>query len=377
MRFQSRQVHSGHDLLPLTAAGEVSWAAAVIVHRFRRPDWTLRPGQSKRTFPDLTKNRLSTKTPRQHHRLPWGHVEHRLIWWSNLECLHNQQWSKAGLCSGPTLLGIFFSMLRLCRLLGGCVHSDEGRRQTVQHCQALRQKPRPLKCSYASCCLRMMLPWHLTARQAFNAWLISSCLQGVLTYYQSTEDKHPCSTCTDTSRHTIDNTELEVVDSFTYLDSTVSSKASLDVEISSRIAKAAGVMAKLNKTVWNNDLFSKRTKLQVCHSCVLSKLLYGGESWPTYTRQKKWFNVFHLRCLRRLLQIRVPNSEVLGRADMPRICTLLIQRRLRWLGHVHRMEPGRVLVKASLLRGTARGCTTRGPTTPSPQGCLPARLATR
>ena len=62
---------------------------------------------------------------------------------------------------------------------------------------------------------------------------------------------------------TIDNTELEVVDSFTYLGSTVSSKASLDVEICSRIAKVAGIMAKLNKRarVWNNDLLSERTKL--------------------------------------------------------------------------------------------------------------------
>lgn len=145
---------------------------------------------------------------------------------------------------------------------------------------------------------------------------------------------------------TINNTELEVVDSFTYLGSTVSSKASLDVEISSRIAKAAGVMAKLNKRVWINDLLSERTKLQVYRSCVLSTLLYGSESWPTYARQEKRLNGFHLRCLRRLLQIkwqdRVSNTNVLQRADMPSIPTLLIQRRLRWLGHVHRMEPDRL-----------------------------------
>ena len=42
---------------------------------------------------------------------------------------------------------------------------------------------------------------------------------------------------------TIGNTEPEVVDSSTYLGSTMPSKASLDVEISSRIAKATGVMA--------------------------------------------------------------------------------------------------------------------------------------
>ncbi len=69
------------------------------------------------------------------------------------------------------------------------------------------------------------------------------------------------------------------MDSFTYLGSTVPSKASLDVEISSRIAKAAGVMAKLNKRVWNNDLLSERTKLQVYRACVPSTL-YGSKSWP-------------------------------------------------------------------------------------------------
>ena len=47
----------------------------------------------------------------------------------------------------------------------------------------------------------------------------------------------------------IDNTQLKVVDTFTYLESTVSNTLSLDTEISSRIAEAAGVMAKLNKRV--------------------------------------------------------------------------------------------------------------------------------
>lgn len=42
---------------------------------------------------------------------------------------------------------------------------------------------------------------------------------------------------------TIDNAEPEVVDTFTYVGSTVSSMSSLNAEI----AKAAVVMAKLNK----------------------------------------------------------------------------------------------------------------------------------
>ena len=86
---------------------------------------------------------------------------------------------------------------------------------------------------------------------------------------------------------TIENTQLEVVNSFTYLGSTVSDTLNLDTEISSRIAKAAGVMAKLNKRVWNNSLLSERTKVLVYQACVLSTLLYGSDSWTAYTRQEK------------------------------------------------------------------------------------------
>ena len=145
---------------------------------------------------------------------------------------------------------------------------------------------------------------------------------------------------------TIGDTQLQVVDAFTYLGSTVTSSTSLDAEISSRIAKAAGVMAKLNKRVWNNSLLSVRTKVCVYQACVLSTLLYGSESWTTYARQERRLNGFHLRSLRRLLYIKwqdkVPNTEVLKRAGLMSIPSMLIQRRLRWLGHVHRMETQRL-----------------------------------
>ena len=55
---------------------------------------------------------------------------------------------------------------------------------------------------------------------------------------------------------------------------------------------------------------------------------------------------FHLRCLRRILSIswqdHITNSAVLERAGIPSIYTLLRQRRLRWIGHVHRMDEGRI-----------------------------------
>ena len=58
-----------------------------------------------------------------------------------------------------------------------------------------------------------------------------------------------------------DGYSLEVVDTLTFLGSTVSSTLSLYVEVHSRIAKAAGAMAKLNQRVWNNHHPTENTKL--------------------------------------------------------------------------------------------------------------------
>ncbi len=83
---------------------------------------------------------------------------------------------------------------------------------------------------------------------------------------------------------TIDNTPLELVESFKYLGSTIASSPSLDMEIPSRIGKAAGVMSKLDKRVWRNGQLTVATKMRVYQACVLSTLLYGSEAWTTYIK---------------------------------------------------------------------------------------------
>ena len=144
----------------------------------------------------------------------------------------------------------------------------------------------------------------------------------------------------------VDNYELEAVNQFTYLGSTISSNISLDAEIDKRVGKAATTLARLSSRVWENPKLTNKTKVAVYNACVVSTLLYGSETWTTYARQERRLNSFHMRCLRRILGIswedKIPNTEVLSRANLPSMFTLLRQRRLRWLGHVHRMEDGRI-----------------------------------
>ena len=55
----------------------------------------------------------------------------------------------------------------------------------------------------------------------------------------------------------------------------------------------------------------------------------------------------------------MPNNEVLSRAGIPSMYTLLRQRRLRWLGHTHRMADGRI-PKDLLYGELATGTRSRG-----------------
>ncbi|XP_068756498.1 uncharacterized protein [Montipora capricornis] len=71
----------------------------------------------------------------------------------------------------------------------------------------------------------------------------------------------------------IDGHHLEVVESFTYLGSTMSNTLSLDAELNSHIAKASATLAKLKKRVWTNSRLTEKTKLKVYKACVLGTLL--------------------------------------------------------------------------------------------------------
>ena len=101
-------------------------------------------------------------------------------------------------------------------------------------------------------------------------------------------------------------------------------------------------MAKLSARVWENKKLTTQTKVAVYRACIVSTLLFGSESWTTYASQEKRLNIFHIFHMSRILSIswtdKVSSNEVLARANIPSMFTLLRQRRLRWLGHVYQME---------------------------------------
>ena len=75
---------------------------------------------------------------------------------------------------------------------------------------------------------------------------------------------------------------------------------------------------------------------------VVPTLLYGAETWVLYWKKIRLLEQFHKCCLRSILGINwqehKSNKEVLKRASLSSIESILLQVELRWAVHVTRME---------------------------------------
>ena len=148
---------------------------------------------------------------------------------------------------------------------------------------------------------------------------------------------------------TVNGQKLRVVDKFTYLGSTLSRAVHIDDEVTARTAKASVAFCRLRTNVWERNGIRLDTKLKVYKAVVLPTLLYACETWTVYQRHAKKLNHFHLSCLMKLLKIRwqdkIPDTEVLKKANMQSVHTLLKLAQLRWTGHVTRMPDERLRKK--------------------------------
>jgi hypothetical protein len=144
----------------------------------------------------------------------------------------------------------------------------------------------------------------------------------------------------------IDGEVVEFVKTFTYLGSSLAADGTIDHELSCRIAKAAAAMKKQQKTLWHQRNISLHTKLCMYNSLVLhvSVLLYGCETWQLRKKDSHRLDVFDMQCLRAILGVRwfhhVSNDTIRQRTNQHPASVIASQRRLRWFGHVSRMEDG-------------------------------------
>ena len=141
---------------------------------------------------------------------------------------------------------------------------------------------------------------------------------------------------------------LEEVDSFKYLGSIISRQSSMDEEIDARIA-AASKCSWAVKSLLQSRVLSRTTKVLVYVTTIRPVATYACECWALTQELERRLLVFEHSVLRRILGPirdevtgqwrRRHNRELRELTRLPPITSFVRSQRLRWAGHVARMDP--------------------------------------
>ena len=152
---------------------------------------------------------------------------------------------------------------------------------------------------------------------------------------------------------TLPRGNIDYVEQFKYLGSTCAQGLTMQPEISARLAKAGNAFYRLNK-LWADKHVSVQVRCSIYKTIVQATLLYGCETWAVTQALLQSLDTFQMRCLRRICHVslreRRTNQSILEQCHMNSVKALVSYRRLRWLGHVARMDDGRL--PKQLLFGT-------------------------
>lgn len=159
----------------------------------------------------------------------------------------------------------------------------------------------------------------------------------------------------------LQESELEEVDTFTYLGSVINKQGGADEDIKMRIGKARAVFMSL-KNIWKSKQISQKTKVRLFNSNVKSVLLYGSETWRLNKTNTSRIQKFINSCLRRIYQVRwqdkISNHDLWHRANQTPAEWEIKKRKWRWIGHTLRKPPTSITRKA--LSWNPQGKRRRG-----------------
>ena len=138
---------------------------------------------------------------------------------------------------------------------------------------------------------------------------------------------------------------VKEVSQFKYLGSVLVTDGRLDVELNIRRGKAVGRFKQFEK-MWGTKHLSLATKVKCYKAYVLPILLFGSECWSLTKVQSQKLERVHSSCLGSILGVRLSdrhtNEHIRKSCGVATLSAYITANRLRWLGHVGRMEEGRL-----------------------------------
>ncbi|VDP34362.1 unnamed protein product [Schistosoma margrebowiei] len=147
---------------------------------------------------------------------------------------------------------------------------------------------------------------------------------------------------------TIDREDSEDVKTFTYLGSIIDEHGGSDADVKARIGKARAYLQLRN--IWNSKQLSTNTKVRIFITNVKTVLLYGAKTWRTTKAIIQKIQVFINSCLRKILQIRWPetisNNQLWERTTQIPVDKEIRKKCSKWIGYTLRKAPNCVTRQA-------------------------------
>ena len=142
-----------------------------------------------------------------------------------------------------------------------------------------------------------------------------------------------------------------------YLGFFVSLQHGVLKEISAKLAEERQRFASFQKLLKSKQL-SIPLKCKLYRALVLSVVFYSSETWTMNKSTQRKLESFHTSCLRRILCFsyleRVTNEEVLARTRLSKLSAMILIKRLKWFGHVLRMNDDRLALRAFTWEATEK-----------------------
>ena len=140
---------------------------------------------------------------------------------------------------------------------------------------------------------------------------------------------------------------------FKYSGSLLTNQNSIKEKIKCRL-KAENLRYYSVQTLLSSRHHSNNLKIKIYKTKILPVVLYGCETWSLTLREECWLKLFENRILRRIFGPkkdekwewrRLHSEELYSLYSSPIIVRVIKYRRLRWAGHVAKMEEDRCALK--------------------------------
>ena len=138
---------------------------------------------------------------------------------------------------------------------------------------------------------------------------------------------------------------LDVKEEFRYLGSIVTNEARMGAEITRRIHLASGFYQSIRKLLWNEDMPAK-CKMLLYKTYFIPILTYGAVTWSLTNKEVGNLQAAEMKFLRSIAGVskmeKLRSCDIRKKLGVESLHYKIGRDRLRWYGHLRRMNPDRV-----------------------------------